>query len=178
VRNTWWTSDTHFGHAMLVERGHRPFVSVEEMDAKMIEAWNAYVKDNDDVWHLGDFNFRGPHDTKHYISQLHGRINIIWGNHDDKYARRHPELFASVQDIKYLRMYGERIYMSHYAHRVWRSSHHGSWHLYGHSHAGLPDMNRSMDVGVDARSFKPISFEEVGAYMLTQPVTKHHPELP
>lgn len=34
-----------------------------------------------------------------------------------------------------------------------------------------------MDVGVDACNYTPISFEEIRAYMTTQIVTNHHPEL-
>ncbi len=41
--------------------------------------------------------------------------------------------------------------MNHYAQRVWEHSHHGSWHVYGHSHGSLPDdiKSKSIDVGVD-----------------------------
>jgi calcineurin-like phosphoesterase family protein len=48
--------------------------------------------------------------------------------------------------------------------RVWDQSHHGSWHLYGHSHGKLPDLGLSTDVGVDGHNFQPWSFEEVRAY--------------
>jgi hypothetical protein len=41
--------------------------------------------------------------------------------------------------------------------RVWNRSHHGSWHLYGHSHGRLPEPPTllSMDVGVDTHDFRP-----------------------
>jgi calcineurin-like phosphoesterase family protein len=169
----------------------RPFASVEEMDEAMIERWNAVVKSNDDVWHLGDFNFRSDHDTRYYLERLRGRIHFVLGNHDDKDAKKYhtdrlngriPSVqgspgFASVQEVKYLRLYGEQITLYHYAQRVWRNSHHGAWHLYGHSHGSLPHYHRSMDVGVDVHDFRPISFEEVRAYMVDQDVTLHHPEM-
>jgi len=175
---TWFTADTHFGHAKIIDHSRRPFVGVDEMDAALIHNWNAVVRPNDDVWHLGDFNFRGTHETAYYAKQLQGRIHLVWGNHDDGYARKAASLFASVQDVKYLRLYGEKIYLSHYAHRVWRSSNHGSWHLFGHSHNCLPSYRRSMDVGVDAQRYAPVSFEAIGAYMLTQDSTDHHPTAP
>lgn len=44
-----------------------------------------------------------------------------------------------------------------------KSSHHGSWQLYGHSHNSLKDDPHSLqlDVGVDAWDYRPASFEEV-----------------
>lgn len=177
MTRTWFTADTHFGHAKAIEHSQRPFSDVREMDQELIARWNERVKPKDDVWHLGDFNFRGDTTTETYVRQLHGRIHIVWGNHDDAYARKSPHLFASVQDVKYLRHYGERLYLSHYAHRVWRGSHQGSWHLFGHSHGALANLNRSMDVGVDAQGYVPVSFEEIGAYMLTREPTPHHPEV-
>lgn len=174
---TWFTADTHFGHMRIIQLSKRPFASVEEMDEALIANWNALVKPGDDVWHLGDFNFRGPTLTPDYVKRLNGRIHLIRGNHDDGYAAKHRECFASFQDVKYLRLYGEKLYLSHYAHRVWRNSHHGAWHLYGHSHGCLPNYYRSMDVGVDACGYHPISFEAIGRYMLKQDPVHHHPEM-
>lgn len=55
-----------------------------------------------------------------------------------------------------------RIWLSHYAHRVWPQSHYGSFHLYGHSHGNLPDDERSLsfDVGIDVLN-APISYNDV-----------------
>jgi len=51
--------------------------------------------------------------------------------------------------------------------RVWNLSHHGSWHLYGHSHGNLPDTptSLSMDVGVDTHGFRPWHFDEISTLM-------------
>lgn len=79
----------------------------------------------------------------------------------DVYAQ---ELFSSVQYYKELKLNGRRIILSHYAHRVWNKSHHGSYHLYGHSHGtiDLKPYGRSMDVGVDTHpEFRPYSLAEV-----------------
>lgn len=73
------------------------------------------------------------------------------------------------------------LFCSHYAHRVWPKSHHGSLHLYGHSHGTLPDSgNRSMDVGVDTNKFRPYSLEDIVAKIGVRPVQavdQHQPEL-
>jgi len=182
---TWFTADTHFGHANIIKYSKRPFADVKEMDEALIENWNKLVRPKDVVWHLGDFAYRTtpptPRRILDYRSKLHGEIHMVWGNHDDKYARsaHHAYLgmFQSAQDYKYLRLNGEKITLLHYGMRVWRNSHHGAWHLYGHSHGMLPALHRSFDVGVDARNYRPIEFDEVKAYMDKQPVTLHHPEL-
>ena len=58
--------------------------------------------------------------------------------------------------------------------RVWRSSHHGAWHLYGHSHGGLPPHGKSLDVGLMNHNYRPISFDEVKVYMDKQVSVGHH----
>lgn len=175
MAETWFTADTHFGHANIIWHCRRPFADWREMDAELLDRWNALVKPQDDVWHLGDFNFRSVHGTDYYARKLHGRLHIVWGNHDDAYARRYQDCFASSQDAKYLRLHGQQITLYHYAQRVWRNSHHGAWHLFGHSHGSLPNAARSMDVGVDAQGYAPVHFDQVRSYMDRQPVTFHHP---
>lgn len=152
------------------------------MDETLIERWNKVIAPRDEVWHLGDFNFKSKLTTAHYLERLFGRINIVWGNHDDGNAKKHVSSYAlppfsSAQEVKYLRIFEQKITLYHYAQRVWRNSHHGAWHLFGHSHNSLPRYHRSMDVGVDACNYTPISFEEIEAYMIKQPITLHHPEL-
>src|SRR5689334_2874552 len=47
--------------------------------------------------------------------------------------------------------------------RIWNRSHHGAWHLYGHSHSKLPaaEGSQSMDVGVDTNAFHPYHLDEI-----------------
>ena len=65
--------------------------------------------------------------------------------------------------------------MSHYAHRTWDKSHHGSLHLYGHSHGTLPGVGRSMDVGVDSTDmnsdFTPFLLDDVIKFLMTKEIT-------
>ena len=66
--------------------------------------------------------------------------------------------------------------MSHYSHRVWSYSHHGSIHLYGHSHGNLPGFGRSFDIGVDTNDMKPYSIDEIVKKGLALPILEvdHH----
>lgn len=87
MARTFFTSDTHFGHRNLLSaKMHRPrpFSSIEEHDEALIRAWNAVVRPDDIVWHLGDFAYRCDLSYAAGIrARLNGRIRLIRGNHDD-----------------------------------------------------------------------------------------------
>lgn len=170
----WLTADTHFAHKRICEYSSRPFGSVEEMDAILIENWNRVIKSKDEVWHLGDFVVSYRAQPSDYRKRLNGRINLVLGNHDDR--KKLDGLFESIQDVKYLRINGEKIWLSHYAHRTWPKSHRGSFHCHGHSHGDLPKWGRSMDVGVDANDYHPIPLEAVLDILRAESFTPHHRE--
>lgn len=92
--NTFFTSDTHFGHRGVLGTGRRHWATTDEMDAALIANWNAVVKPGDTVWHLGDFCWK-PKGIGRIRVQLHGTIHLILGNHDRLKASDH-DYFASV----------------------------------------------------------------------------------
>ena len=169
----WFTSDNHFGHKNMIKFTNRPFTDVEEMNNAMIERWNARVGSDDIVYHLGDFALSPLTKLREIREKLNGRICLIKGNHDNA-AQYSPECFEWIKDYHELIVEdkdahkGQRlIVLFHYAMRVWNASHHGSWHLYGHSHGELPDDIKSLsfDVGVDSHNFYPLSYEDVKQIM-------------
>ena len=98
---------------------------------------------------------------------------MIRGNHESA-ANSCESAFEWVKDYHELILEDKEAYqgkrlivLSHYAMRVWNSSHHGSWHLYGHTHGELEDLPNSLsfDVGVDCHDFYPISYDEVKTIM-------------
>jgi len=50
----WFTSDTHFSHARIIELCDRPFKDYHHMNEFIIGNWNAAVAWDDEVTHLGD----------------------------------------------------------------------------------------------------------------------------
>ncbi len=154
------TSDLHFGHENTIKHDNRPFANIDEMDRELIDRWNAKVKDRRrNVWVIGDFAYRNKKPILWYTSQLFGSIHLVCGNHDDETVKKAKAQFASVQDYAYMRQDGIKINLFHYACRTWRSAHHGSWLLFGHSHGRLPGYGRSMDVGCMNWNYEPLSFE-------------------
>lgn len=158
---TWVTSDTHFGHDKIRTYCNRPFSSVEEMDAVIIENWNRVVSPGDRVIHLGDFSFKDP---EFYRKKLNGNIILCLGNHDRRNKLRG---FNSIFQIFEFREKEQPIVCCHYAMRIWNKSHYGAWHLYGHSHHTLPDISDSLslDVGMDGWNYTPVSLEQVAQKM-------------
>ena len=174
----WFTSDHHFGHDNIRAHCQRPFDSTEEMNEALIARWNACVAPSDTVYHLGDLFLCPLDEAKAIRRRLHGNICLIWGNHD-KTADRMKESFGWVKDYYELKVEDadspsgkQLIVLCHYAFRVWRNAHHGSWHLYGHSHGSLPGTGYSMDVGVDCHDFSPVSYEQVKAAFACLQVVK------
>lgn len=148
MSRVFFTADTHFGHANVIRHSGRPFASIEEHDEALIENWNSVVTYKDTVYHLGDFAWR---DALRYWERVNGSICLIRGNHEGA-AEKIKHKFMWFKDVHMIKVGEQSIWLSHYSHEVWSRSHHGAWHLYGHSHNSLrANMNRrSMDVGVDA----------------------------
>ena len=130
------------------------------MNKSLIDGINKYVKEDDILYHLGDWSFGGIHNIKLFRDSIVCKnIHLILGNHDqhivDKEVKFFDDsfnpvgLFSSVQDVLHLEIGKTKLFLSHYSHRVWNGSHKGIIHLYGHSHGSIPDFGRSMDVGVD-----------------------------
>lgn len=172
MSNVFFTSDTHYHHKNIV-RGTsewdiaaggshqqlRDFDTLEEHNTKLVDNFNKLVKENDILYHLGDWSFGGIDKIWEFRKQLSCKnIHLILGNHDHhieankqlpvsqqgdhlsyKMATMH-DLFSSVQHYKEVSVDGQRIVLCHFAMRVWNKSHKGAWMLYGHSHGTLDEM--------------------------------------
>lgn len=158
----WFTSDLHFGHTNIIKYSRRPFERVEEMDTAIIRGWNNCVQPGDAVFHLGDFAMTGDaRRLEKWFAHLNGDRYAILGNHDVglRSDRRLHSYFKSVSSVLEVKVRDDqtrsgwrRLFLHHFAQRVWNKSHAGAWHLYGHSHGSLPEPNGylGMDVGLDA----------------------------
>jgi calcineurin-like phosphoesterase family protein len=79
----FFTSNIHFDHAGARALYRRPFGSVAEMDAAIVDRWNRAVGAEDEVWHLGDFALGMPEAAMaELLARLHGRKHLITGNND------------------------------------------------------------------------------------------------
>jgi calcineurin-like phosphoesterase family protein len=170
----FFTSDLHFGHDKIIKACRRPFSSIEEMNAKLIENWNATVGTHDEVYILGDFALRLDMPAIHGIlEKLKGRKHLIFGNHDHEVARHRyffRDVLASMRDLYLMRLpnYDKRLVLSHYPMMFWCGDYDPKFiHLYGHIHNNAHDMEwashlrNAYNVGVDVNDYRPVSIEEI-----------------
>lgn len=183
----WFTGDPHFHHSNIMRLANRPFESLSEMTEAFIKNWNDRVAHSDTIYCIGDFSLAQGRKAEGPILSTLARLNgckwLITGNHDKKEVKRCP-LWHKVTQYHEIKVdVGEKrrqlICMFHYSQRVWNSMQHGAIQLHGHSHGNLSDIGgKTMDVGVDANNYAPISLDEVLAIMKKRPVVTydHHKE--
>ncbi len=170
----FFTSDLHFGHEKIIKACRRPFSSVEEMNGKLVENWNATVGAHDEVYILGDFALRLEMPQIHEIlEQLNGRKHLIFGNHDHEIARHRyffRDVFVSMRDLYLMRLpsYDKRLILCHYPMMFWCGDYDPKFvHLYGHIHNNAHDiawashLRNAYNVGVDVNGYRPVSIDEI-----------------
>ena len=164
--NVFFTADHHFGHKRIIGYSGREFATTDEMDETMIRSWNGIVGLHDRVYHLGDFSFHKPDRTLNILCRLNGVKWLIQGNHD-RLGDDVKQHFQWVKDYHELKLGSRKIILCHYPFDTWRASHHGSWHLHGHSHGSLTTTRGGrLDIGVDCAfrmlgEYRPFHFDEI-----------------
>lgn len=162
IYNTFVISDLHFGHENMRRLRQSAGIggfdcpTVEAMNEMLIDNWNAAVKPYDHVIVLGDFCWKEK-DFEKIITALHGQKTLVTGNHDTRKVKKSP-LWENVTDLLRLKVGEEsnsprkdrvEIFCCHYPMRSWNKSFHGSFHIYGHTHADDMRDRREFNVGVD-----------------------------
>lgn len=148
-------SDTHFGHANIIRYCNRPFADAQEMDEKMIAAWNDVVRPQDHVYHLGDFAVSEER-LVHCAERLNGHKRLILGNHDNHapmatYARMFEKILA-------WRLF-KPVILTH------MPLHQGSFgkadvNVHGHIHERPSPAGPYVNACVEWRDYKPVHLDE------------------
>lgn len=158
----YYISDLHLGHANILKLCDRPFGSVEEMDNAIIERWNSVVTENDEVYILGDFNFRSSGSGAEYLKKLKGRKFLITGNHDNVTPEMRS-LCEWVGAYKEIHDGDIKIVLFHYPIAEWNGAYRGNLHFYGHIHNSfgsntyetMKKIPNAYNVGADILDFTP-----------------------
>lgn len=174
---TFFTSDLHFGHANIIQYCNRPFASVDEMNAALIERWNDTVSDDDTVYVVGDFAMGKIAETLPLGKQLKGYKILILGNHDrpfdnwDKWIDRYQEVFDEVIPGQITQLFGRPFAICHFpfegdSHDEDRYVDHrpidyGYPLIHGHVHDAWKIKDNQFNVGVDVNDFRPVHIDEI-----------------
>lgn len=155
----WFTSDTHFGSQRTLELSKRPFKTVEEMDKAIIDNWNSVVKEDDTVYHLGDF---GDYNK---VKDLNGEIILIRGNYEHNDMLSINTLlnygFIDVLDVYSKEISGYRINL---VHEPSKAKNKKGVNLFGHIHKLQMVKKFGLNVGTDCHNFYPIDLDTVLFY--------------
>lgn len=185
---TWFTADLHLGHANIIRYCDRPFASADEMDAELVDRWNAVVGGDDTVWVLGDVALGRIDHSLSLVGRLRGRKILVAGNHDrcwaghgrraEGWTERYLEAgFGEVRQGEVeLDVCGVTALACHFPYRGdsqdqdryldYRPVDRGAWLLHGHVHERWRQSGRMINVGVDVWDYQPVPEATIGALMV------------
>ena len=93
MNNIYFIADTHYGHKNIVKGVSdwtdkstcRNFKTIEEMNQAIVKKINQTVKEDDVLYHLGDWSFGGINNIWNFRKQINCKnIYLIYGNHDER----------------------------------------------------------------------------------------------
>jgi len=178
----YFTADTHFYHENILkfEKGYHNFKTIKEHDDTIVENWNAVVKKDDVVFHLGDFAFaESVKKFKMMIDRLNGNIVLLCANHDKIVGRKKfiRKLFYHVNNYLYINIRNEELkwrYQSvalfHYPQISWEGATQGSWCLHGHTHQKTYENGKILNVGSCNHDYKPLSYFQIKEILDNKPL--------
>lgn len=157
-------SDAHFDHANIIDYCDRPFADVEEMNAALIERWNATVGDGE-VLFLGDFVMSSDlPEFLRWFDELDGEVLFVPGDHDQVVPDRLLDLH--VFERYQFEAGGHRFRCVHDPDDAPESF--DGWVLHGHHHDNWPDRfplvdpgERRVNVSVELLDYRPLPVERL-----------------
>lgn len=162
-------SDLHLYHGNIIKYCDRPFLDkkgepdVNKMNMTIYQNWVKTIKDNDDVYFLGDLTmgFSKKETAKILSENLTGNIKYFQGNHDKLHL---------IDDTKKIR---EKVYNVKYKDLVISLSHYppagecgikfeGDMLIFGHVHNSTKfDRYNTFNCCVERINYTPIHIDEV-----------------
>lgn len=173
MHDKWFISDTHFFHANMLKftgddgKPIRNFDSMEDMNEYMIKQWNSVVKDNDNVYHLGDVTFKYDKEFNNLMSRLKGRKRLILGNHDKIKGTNLMDWFEKVDLWK---GFSEANFTASHIPLMLQSLRDGAYNVHGHVHQNSLKNPNYINVSVEVRNYTPVHLDEIVAE-----IKKAHP---
>jgi len=152
----WLTADEHYDHDMIRIYENRPFPNLRVMNRTMISNHNGMVKEDDEVWHLGDFCMsKEKRRVENVLKNLKGRHHLVLGNHDYLHPFEYEDAgFISIHtaiDMIDLVLIHDPAKSRVLRNRFWAC---------GHIHGLFLVQANVVNVGVDVWGFKPVEVDK------------------
>lgn len=177
-KQTWFTSDPHWGHKNVLTYSQRPFIDLDSMHFALVYCWNAAVKPEDTIYILGDMFLCNFAMAAAYAQNLQGRKILIRGNHDKFSKTQYEKLgFHAVLEEAVILLGPYSVRLSHYPYedkfekdpRQLRyldrrpECHNQNALLHGHVHELYKVRKHPLqiNVGVDQWGFAPVNQREI-----------------
>lgn len=166
MRNIWIISDTHFNHHSVLDfenyagKKIRPeFSTIKEMNECIIDNWNAVVKEQDIIYHLGDVYFGAITEAQTIMKSLNGRKRLVVGNHDDIKLIIKYNLFQKITLWRMFPEYG--VVLTHLPMDKQSLLGKDLINVHGHIHRNYPPTEKHRNVSVEWVNYTPVNIEEV-----------------
>lgn len=174
---TYFTADLHLGYKKIL-KFRKQFSDVQRMDSYITSKWNQKVKEEDNVYILGDLTHKSidADTTIKYLDNLKGRKHLILGNHDLHLLNdmNFKKYFESITLMKILKIDNQMLTLCHFPLLEWTDSQRNegkgkSLLIYGHTHdsrtEGVYEFLKNnypyaLNVGVDVNDYEPVTIEE------------------
>lgn len=171
----YFTSDWHFGHDKEFLWGPRGLPSMFANSQAIVGNYNSIVKDEDDVYVLGDLMLGDNNYGLQMIKMLKGKLHIILGNHDSQTRIELYKQLPNVVEVEYakvIKVGKQHYYLSHYpticSNYDDKPYHNHMINLFGHTHQKnnfywLDDEENPFmyHVGVDSHGCCPVSIDQI-----------------
>ena len=146
--------------------------NVQEMNEKLISNWNNNIKNEDEIYHLGDFALGRKEDAFDIANKLNGIKYIVRGNHDKWSTKMYEEMGFTVLKNAPIKLNEYKLLLSHIPVPD-KQIPNGYINIHGHIHNNrlyeciekydpkLYSIDKHLNISCDITEFKPISIEKI-----------------
>lgn len=165
----YYISDLHLGSQRICELCNRPFKTVEEMNAIIIDNINNTCSAEDTLYILGDVG-GGTTYMVPMLRHLQPKLILIIGNHDvhQLQYRTFRDCFERIENSMVVKDGSYKIFLNHYPVAEWNGYWQNVYHLYGHVHNAdkgpailMNCIPHCANVSADVTGFKPMTADEL-----------------
>lgn len=171
--SVYFISDLHLGHDREFIYKPRGFESVEDMNRAILRNWRNTIKEDDEVYLLGDIALGTDYESiRKTVGSLPGKIHIMIGNHDTNKKLEIYRSLPNVVEIAYatiVKIGKYSFYLSHYptmTASLESSPQHAVYNIHGHIHTKnkfFQDNPYFYNVSCDSQDCMPINAEDMVA---------------